>query len=129
MNTTRHASRGGTEQMRVLLSVERRHSAYGEALAEAIGALRPRLEVALASPEEFEQELGRLGPELVVCGRPEPAGFSGALAWVELLVDADRPTKVRVGGHRREVINPSFIELVAVVDEAWTLARPIPVVA
>lgn len=115
--------------MRVLLSVGRRHSAYGEALAEVIRALRPHLMVSLASPEVLELELARLGPELVVCGSPEPAGTSGALAWVEFYVDADRPTKVRVAGHRREVVDPSFIELLAVVDEAWTLARTMPVVA
>jgi hypothetical protein len=87
------------------------------------------LKVSLVPPEEFEQELARPGPELVVCSRPEPVGFSGALAWVEFLVDADRPTKVRVGGRRREVIDPSFIELLAVVDDVWTLTRPMPVVA
>ena len=117
------------EQMRVLMSVERRPRVYGEAIAEAIGALRPRLQVSVAAPESFEEELTRLRPEVVVCDRPDPAESDDALAWVEFFVDADRPSEVRVGSRRREIMNPSFIELLAVVDEAWTLARAMPVVA
>ncbi len=115
--------------MRVLMSVERRHRTYGEAIAEAIGALRPRLQVSVVTPESFEEELTRLRPEVVVCDRPDPAGSDAALAWVEFFADDDRPSDVRVGGHRREIVNPSFIELLAVVDEAWMLARAMPVVA
>ncbi len=115
--------------MRVLISVERRHRSYGEALAEAVGALRPGLKVLVVAPESFEEELRRLRPELVVCDRPDPAGPGDTLAWVESVGDAERPTKVRVGGRRREIIDPSFIELLAVVDEAWMLARAMPVVA
>ncbi len=115
--------------MRVLMSVERRHSAYGKAVAEAIGALRPRLQVSVVKPESFEEELARLRPEIVVCDRPHPAASDDALAWVEFFSDGDRPSEVRVGGRRREIVNPSFIELLAVVDEAWTLARAMPVVA
>ncbi len=115
--------------MRVLMSVERRHRTYGEAIAEAIGALRPRLQVTVVTPESFEEELTRLGPEVVVSDRPDPVGPDGALAWVEFFANTDRPSKVRVGGRRREIVNPSFIELLAVVDEAWELARAMPVVA
>jgi hypothetical protein len=111
------------------MSVEKKHRAYGEAIAEAIGALRPHLKVSVAAPEQFEEEFARLGPELVVCDRPDPAGPGEPLAWVEFLVDADRPATVRVGERRRELANPSFIELLAIVDEAWTLVRTMPEVA
>ena len=113
--------------MRVLMSVEKRHRAYGEAIAEAIGALRPHLKVSVVAPAGFEEELARLKPELVVCDRPDPRGPHETLVWVEFLVDADRPARVRVGGRRRELTNPSFIELLAIVDEAWTLVRAMPV--
>jgi hypothetical protein len=115
--------------MRVLMSVERRHRTYGEAIAEAIGALRPRLQVSVVKPESFEEELARLRPDVVVCDRTDPAGSDDALAWVEFFADGDRPSKVRVGERRREIPNPSFIELLAVVDEAWSLVRAMPVVA
>ncbi len=115
--------------MRVLMSVQKRHRAYGEAIAEAIGALRPHLQVSLAAPERFEAELRRLTPELVLCDRPDPAKPEETLAWVEFLVGADRPATVRVGGRRRELLDPSFIELLAIVDEAWALVRAVPVVA
>ena len=115
--------------MRVLMTVDRRNRAYGEAIAEAIGALRPRMQVSVVTPEGFEEELARVKPEVVVCDRPDPAGADDSLAWVEFLVDDDRPSRVRVGGRRREIISPSFIELLAVVDEAWALARATPIVA
>jgi len=115
--------------MRVLMSVEKRHRAYGEAVAEAIGALRPHLKVSVADPERFEEELARLGPELVLCDRPDPEKSGETLAWVASPVDADRPTTVRVGGRRREILNPSFIELLAIVDEVRTLTRTITEVA
>ncbi len=112
-----------------MMSVSRSHRAYGDAIAEAIGALRPHLEVSVAAPESFEEELARLGPELVVCDRPDPEGQGGTLAWVEFLVDGDRPARVRVGESRRELFDPSFVELLSIIDEAWALAREIPEVA
>ncbi len=115
--------------MRVLMSVEKKHRAYAEAIAEAIGALRPHLKVSAATPERFEEELARLSPELVVFDRADPARPEETLAWVEYLVDDERPTRVRVGRRRRELANPSSIELLAIVDEARTLAHTIPEVA
>jgi hypothetical protein len=115
--------------MRVLMSAGRRHRTYVEAVADAIGTLRPRLQVTVVTPESFEEELTRLRPEVVVCGRPDPAGPDDTIAWVEYFVDADRASKVRVGGRRCEIVNLSFIELLAVVDEAWELARAMPDVA
>jgi len=115
--------------MRVLMSVEKKHRAYSEAVAEAIGALRPHLQVSVADPERFDEELARLEPELVLCDRPDPAKPGETLAWVAFLVDADGSATVRVGGRRREILNPSFIELLAIVDEVWALARTIPEVA
>jgi hypothetical protein len=121
--------RVGGERMRVLVAVEQRQRAYAEAVAEAIGTLRPRLKVSVATPEGFEEELALLRPELVVCDRAEPAGSDEPLAWVEFLVDSDRPSRVRVGRRHRELTDPSFVELLAIVDEAWTLRCAMPVVA
>ena len=58
---------GGAKQVRGLKAVERRHRAYGAAIAEANGPLRPHLKVSVAAPEGLEEELTRLSPELVVC--------------------------------------------------------------
>ena len=115
--------------MRVLVAVEQRHRAYAEAVAEAISTLRPRLKVSVAAAEGFGEELALLRPELVVCDRAEPAGSDEPLAWVEFLVDSDRPSRVRVGRRYRELTDPSFVELLAIVDEAWTLRCAMPVVA
>ena len=113
--------------MRVLMSVLKRHRAYGEAIAEAIGALRPHLKVSVAPPEAFEEELRHLSPELVVCNRPCGAWRDARMGRV--LVDADGAATFRVGGRRRELTRSSVIGLLAIVDEAWTLARSMPMVA
>jgi hypothetical protein len=95
--------------MRVLISVERSHRAYGEVIAEAIGTLRPHLKVSVVAPEGFAEGLTRLRPERVACDQPDPAGPDETLAWVDFLVDSDRPATVRVGGRLRELVNPSLM--------------------
>jgi hypothetical protein len=107
--------------MRVLISVEQGHNAYGEAIAAAVGALRPHLNVSAAAPESFEESLARLRPEVVVCDRPDPARSEETLAWVELSVDPDLPTRVRVGRRRWEISTASLGRLLSVVDQASML--------
>jgi hypothetical protein len=93
-------------------------------LGSAIKEVRPRLEVSVCRFGEFEGELERLEPQVVICGRFCPAQPGGeTLAWVELSMDPDQPTKIRVGESRWEIDNPSLEDLLSVVDEAEGLAR------
>ena len=98
--------------------------AHREVLGRAIEVLRPRLEVTVSGFGEFEGELGRLEPQVVICGRFRPAEPDGdPLAWVALSLDPQRPTKVRVGGSRWDIHNPSLEDLLSVIDKAERLAR------
>ena len=113
--------------MRLLITVEDERRAHREMLGSALKELRPHLEVTVCRFGEFEGELQRLEPQVVICGRfrmEEPA--DNTLAWVELSLDPldpDQPTKIRVGGDRWDIPNPSLEELLSVIDEAERLAR------
>ena len=72
-----HPEPGGrrTTRLRVLVAFEDARRAYREAIASAIGELRPAFEVRPASLADIGRELGRFDPHVVVCGgpgRPDP---------------------------------------------------------
>ncbi len=106
--------------MRVLVSFDRNHHAYGDAIARAIEDYRPHLDVSVARSQSFAVELSRLRPEVVISDKPKAAGK--AAAWVELTTDPDPVSRICVGGRCRRSRNPSFDELLAVVDEAEDLS-------
>lgn len=106
--------------MRVLVSFDRNHHAYGDAIAQAIEYSRPQFDVSVAEAEAFAAELSRLRPEVVISDKPKAAGK--AAAWVELTTDSDPVSRICVGGRCRRSHNPSFAELLAVVDEAEGLS-------
>jgi hypothetical protein len=115
-------------EMRVLVSFDERHRAYGDAIARAIGYSRPRLEVSVAEAGAFAGEVSRLRPEVVISDQPKADGLrdaggtaGGAAAWVEIPTGPDPVSRICVGGRYRRSPNPSFDELLAVVDEAESL--------
>jgi hypothetical protein len=65
---------GETVQMRVLVAFGDEHRAYREVIAAGIRILRPRTDVATATPAEIEGEIGRFDPQVVVCGQPYRTG-------------------------------------------------------
>ena len=109
--------------MRVLVAFGDEYRAYREVIAAGIRILRPRTDVATATPAEIEGEIGRFGPQVVVCGRPGIADPGDVPAWVELPVESQRPARVRVGARRRASVNLDLEGLLAVVDEAEELVR------
>ncbi len=64
--------------------------------------------------------MARLKPFLVICDRP--CDHDSVPAWVELSIEPSLSTRVRLYGQRRELINPTFEDLIEVVDEAERLA-------
>lgn len=115
-------------EMRVLVSFDEHHRAYGDAIARAIGYSRPRLEVSVAETGAFAGEVSRLRPEVVISDQPKADGLrdaggtaGGAAAWVEIPTGPDPVSRICVGGRCRRSPNPSFDELLAVVDEAESL--------
>lgn len=105
--------------MRVLVSFQESHYSYGEAIARALEHLRPSLEVSVAGSEALAEEVSRLRPDVVISDRPKGAG--AVAAWVQIPTDLDPMSSICVGGGCRRSQNPSFDELLAVVDEADSL--------
>ena len=114
---------GTGDPLRVLVAIEERHRVYGEAISLTLQERRPDLDVFLATPESFCEEIDRLDPGVVVYGGPALPEREDLLAWVTLSLDPRRPTQVRVGEVSWEITNPSFGDLVSVVDEAALLHR------
>jgi hypothetical protein len=113
-----------TNIMRILVAFEDDYRAYADALAKAIRAARPHLDVSMVGLEPLLTEVARLDPHLVICSSPNPAAEQqeeGKLAWVELSVDPHRPSKFCVSGRRWESLNPSLGELLGVVEETEQL--------
>ncbi len=108
--------------MRVLVALDDEHRAYREVIAAGIRILRPRADVATATPAEIEGEIESFDPQVVVCGRPGIADPGGVPAWVELPVEPGRPARIRAGGSRRTSVNLELEGLLAIIDEAEELA-------
>jgi hypothetical protein len=107
--------------MRVLVALGDEHRAYREVIAAGIGLLRPQVEVSTAAPADLGAELGRFGPQVVVCGVPGCSDLGFATAWVELPTEVGRPARVRVGDWRRETVGLTLEGLLRIVDEAEEL--------
>jgi len=58
--------------MRILLSFEKKYNVYMDAMASAIRAFRPDVEVALVDGEDLETEVERFDPQLVLLALPSP---------------------------------------------------------
>ena len=107
--------------MRVLVAFGDEYRAYREVIAAGIRILRPQVEVAACSPADLGAELARFDPQVVVCGQAGVADPGDTAAWVELPADPWLPARIRVGGSRRESVNPELEGLLAIVDEAEEL--------
>jgi hypothetical protein len=99
------------------------YRAYREVIAAGIRLLRSHTEVRTAAPTDLGAELERFSPQVVVCGVPGRADPGDVLAWVEQPAEVGRPTRGRVGDHRRESPGLSLSGLLAVVDAAEELVR------
>jgi hypothetical protein len=116
----------GTNVMRILVAFEDDYRAYADALAKAISAARPHLDVATVGLEALHAEVALLDPHLIICSSPNPIPpkqqeEGTLLAWVELSVDPHRPSKFCLRRQRWESLNPSLEDLVAVVEETKRL--------
>ena len=110
--------------MRVLVAFDEEYGVYGETIAEAIGRSRPGVQAQAIDWEALEEVVHRQDPHLVICNPPVPDNpVSTREAWVELSLDTERPSRVRLGEQRWETLNPSLEELLSVVDEARKLGE------
>ncbi len=106
---------------RILVAFEDEYLAYREVIAAAIRVLRPGAQVESANLEVLAQEVERLDPHVVICGRPNTVDPGGRPAWVVLPTDPTRPARICVGGRYWEQANPTVEVLLGVVDEVEEL--------
>jgi hypothetical protein len=110
--------------MRILLSFEERYRVYMEAMAAAIRAFRPDVEVAVVDKEDLEAEAERFDPQLVICSPPVPENpVDERLTRIELSPEPEHPSSFRVGDQHWESTNPTLSEILAVVEETKRLRR------
>ena len=109
---------------RILVSFEPEYRAYESSIAKAIRRHRPYASVSTAGPEEFEAEVTRLDPHLVICGRFDSEPPSGRPAWVMFhSFDPRAIADICLDGEYSEANNPGLGELLSIVDETERLSQ------
>lgn len=104
--------------MRVLVAFEEDYRAYREAIATTIKEARPHLEIVVADLGDLPTQMEGLDPGLVIYGAHSAVDIGGGHSKVELALDTEKISRVYVNGQQRELINPSFEELLSIVEEA-----------
>lgn len=103
---------------RILVAIEDRHRARGEAIGEFFRRTRPGVEVRVVRTRGLHTELRRFGPQVVVHAGPMVPIPDLLPCWVELSLDPCLPTVLWTGRVRREILDPSPADLLAVIEEA-----------
>jgi hypothetical protein len=101
---------------RVLVACEPK--SYREAIAAAFRLLRPGIEVFEAEEEDLDREVGRLGPDLVVCSRLTASVEDRAPNWVELYPGYASRSLVSLRGERSTVEEIQLSDLLSAIDRA-----------
>jgi hypothetical protein len=111
-------------ETRILVALEPRYRVYQSAIASVLQEFRPHIEVATAEPGEFEAEVARFDPDLIIYSRPNAVPPNSRPAWIEFLfLDPDLLAVTCLDGEYSESNNPGINELLSIVDEAEKLAR------
>ena len=115
--TAEHRSR----KTLVLLANEPR--VYRESIAQVFRQLRPNVEVMTAEPEELEDRVLRLAPDMVIFSEPADLVRERVPLWVELYPGYGPDSVVGAGEERSTVEEIQLSDLLSVVDRAERLAQ------
>jgi hypothetical protein len=121
-------ARRGETTLRVLVAFEDARGVYREAIARALGELRPDLEVRSAPLAELYRELCGFDPHVVVCSQLNGERPSGRGAWVQVPTDDEadddeRLARMCLEGERWDTEGPALGEILDVVDETHRRLR------
>lgn len=97
-------------------------ASYRQALAETFRELRPNAEVFEAESECLDQEVERLGPDLVVCDAVSARVQTKAPYWVELYAGFEDRSVVSIRGERSIVEQIQLADLLAIIDRTESAA-------
>ena len=115
-------NRRGETPVRVLVAFEDVRAAYREAIAHALGELRPNLEVRQAPLAEIHRKLRSFDPHVVVCSRRDGESPGGRGAWVQVPTedeagDDEQLAQLCPEGERWNTEGPTLGEILDVIDE------------
>ena len=91
--------------------------AYREALAAALHALRPHIEVICIEPADLDGNVCHYSPRLVLCSRLTEAVKTCCDAWILLYPNRENRAVISVARHRTLVTNVELSHVLAVIDE------------
>jgi hypothetical protein len=97
------ASAGELQPRKALILLANEPRAYRESIAQVLGQLRPNVEVITAEPEELEERVLRLAPEMVVFSEAPGLVRERVPVWVELYPEYGRRSVVGVGEERSTI--------------------------
>jgi len=106
--------------MLVLMAIRPR--VYRDAIGNAIRGLRPHVEVVILDPDEVEDALACLDPDLVICDGSASPNADGRSAWVEYDPHEQPPATVSLDGQHTELEEVELEDLLSVIDEAEALS-------
>ena len=114
--------------MRVLVAFEDARGVYREAIARALGGLRPDLQVRSAPLAELYRELRGFDPHVVVCSQLNGERPGGRGAWVQVPTDDEadddgRLAQLCLEGERWNTEGPTLGEILDVIDETCKRLR------
>ena len=73
---------------------------------------------------DIEDTRACFDPQVIICSAVVPMDDDDRVTWVTLPTDPSKPTEVRLAGGRRFAqSNPTFIELLEIIDETVRLAK------
>ncbi len=108
--------------MRVVAACEPRY--YREVVGEALRGLRPAVEVVILDPDELEDKVSHLDPDLVISSaHPASLDPGGRSAWVEFVPYEKPAATISLGGRRQELEELMLEDLLLMVDQAEELSR------
>ena len=105
----------------VLLANEPR--AYRESIAQVFRQLRPNVELMTAEPDELEELVLLLAPEMVIFSEATGVVRERVPVWVELFSGYGPKFVVGVGEERSTIEEIQLSDLLSVVDRAERLAQ------
>jgi hypothetical protein len=88
-------------------------ASYRQTIAVVIGELHPDLEVFEVDAEILDEEVVRLGPDLVICSRLTCVVRERVANWVELYPERKPYSTFCTGGERRALRDVQLSDLLA----------------
>jgi hypothetical protein len=110
-----------TRRVLVLLTNEPR--AYRESIAQVFRQLRPNVEVVTAEPDELEDRVLSLAPQMVIFSEATDLVRERVPIWVELYPGYGPRSVIGVGEERSTIEEIQLSDLLSALDRAEHLAQ------